>query len=70
MEREFDSIWNSLEPEIREDMERLDHRLRTVYSEAIHCGVSRKIAERKMRERFVQMVHEIGGAVKKGAAVQ
>ena len=61
MEREFDAIWDSLEPEIREDAERLDYRLRVVWSEAVACGVGREVAERKMRERLIRLIREIGG---------
>lgn len=60
MEREFDRIFDSLEPEIREDADRLDYRLRTVWNEAMACGVSREIAEKKMRERLIGLIREFG----------
>jgi hypothetical protein len=60
MEQEFDAIWDSLEPEIREDMDRLDYRLRTVWNEAKACGVLGRIAERKMRERLIRLILEYG----------
>jgi len=63
MEREFDAIWDSLEPEIREDMDRLDYRLRVVWNEARACGVSAEIAERKMNERLWKLIREYENAV-------
>jgi len=58
-EREFDAIWASLEPEIRSDLERLDHRIRVIWTEATICGVSRKVLERRIRERFWGLVKEM-----------
>lgn len=58
-EQEFDEIWNSLEPEIRSDCERLDHRLRTVWHEARICGVPPKVVQRKLSERFWALVKEL-----------
>ena len=63
MEREFDRIFDSLEPEIREDMDRLDYRLRRIWDEALACGVSAEIAERKMAERLVRLIREYENAV-------
>lgn len=63
MEREFDAIWDSLEPEIREDMDRLDYRLRRIWDEARACGVSAEIAERKMGERLWRLIREYENAV-------
>ena len=58
-EREFDAIWESLEPEIRADCERLDHRLRTIWYEASICGVPTEMVQRKLRERCWGLVKEM-----------
>jgi len=63
MANEFDRIFDSLEPEIREDMDRLDYRLRVVWNEARACGVSAEIAERKMNERLWKLIREYENAV-------
>jgi len=63
MEREFDAIWDSLEPEIREDMDRLDYRLRRIWDEARACGVSAEIAEKRMAERLWRLIREYENAV-------
>jgi len=60
MEREFDAIWDSLEPEIRDDLDRLDYRLRTVWNEAMACGVHGRIAEKRMAERLIRLIREFG----------
>jgi len=58
-EREFDEIWDSLKPEIQSDLERLDHRLRTIWYEARICGVPTEMVQRKLRERFWGLVKEM-----------
>lgn len=58
-EKEFDQIWESLEPEIREDIERLDYRLQVVWREGRIFKVPEKILERKIRERFWTLVKEL-----------
>ena len=58
-EREFDDIWNSLEPEIREDIERLDYRLQVVWREGRIFKVPEEVLEQKMRERFWALVKEL-----------
>lgn len=63
MEREFDRIFDSLEPEIREDMDRLDYRLRRIWDEARACGVSAEIAEKRMAERLWRLIREYENAV-------
>ena len=63
MANEFDRIFDSLEPEIREDLDRLDYRLRVVWNEARACGVSAEIAERKMAERLVRLIREYENAL-------
>ena len=58
-EKEFDEIWASLEPEIRSDIERLDHRLLTVWREAKAFKVPDDVMIRKMREKFLALVREV-----------
>ena len=58
-EKEFDQIWNSLEPEIREDIERLDYRLQVVWREGRIFKVPEEVLEQKMRERFWALVKEL-----------
>ena len=58
-EREFDDIWNSLEPEIREDIERLDYRLQVVWREGRIFKVPEDVLKRKMREKFWALVKEL-----------
>ena len=58
-EKEFDEIWDSLEPEIREDIERLDYRLRVVWREGRIFKVPEDVLERKMREKFWALVKEL-----------
>jgi len=58
-EKEFDQIWNSLEPEIREDIERLDYRLQVIWREGRIFKVPEEVLEQKMRERFWALVKEL-----------
>lgn len=58
-EKEFDQIWDSLEPEIREDIERLDYRLQVVWREGRIFKVPEDVLERKMREKFWTLVKEL-----------
>ena len=58
-EKEFDQIWDSLEPELRQDIERLDYRLQTIWREGRVFKVPEKVLERKIRERFWVLVKEL-----------
>lgn len=58
-EKEFDQIWESLEPEIREDIERLDYRLQVVWREGRIFKVPEDVLESKMREKFWTLVKEL-----------
>jgi hypothetical protein len=58
-EKEFDAIWDSLEPEIREDIERLDYRLQVIWREGRIFKVPEDVLERKMREKFWTLVKEL-----------
>jgi hypothetical protein len=58
-EKEFDQIWDSLEPEIREDIERLDYRLQVVWREGRIFKVPEDVLKRKMREKFWALVKEL-----------
>jgi hypothetical protein len=58
-EKEFDQIWESLEPEIREDIERLDYRLQVVWREGRIFKVPEDVLKRKMREKFWALVKEL-----------
>lgn len=58
-EKEFDQIWESLEPELRQDIERLDYRLQTIWREGRVFKVPEKVLERKIRERFWTLVKEL-----------
>ena len=58
-EKEFDQIWESLEPELRQDIERLDYRLQTIWREGRVFKIPEKVLEQKMRERFLALVKEL-----------
>lgn len=56
---ELKSIWNSLEPDLRHDLERIDHRLRTIYSEARTFGVPKKAIEEYIQREFWRVAKEV-----------
>lgn len=56
----FAEVWDSLEPEIIEDLERLHHRLNTVKREAQFERVSNDVIRRAMTERFWTLWTKIG----------
>lgn len=58
--KELDQIFNSLLPELRSDLERLDHRIRTIWYEATVCGVPKKLLEQEIPKRFWDLAKEIG----------
>lgn len=55
----FDKVWNSLLPELTEDIARLDHRLRKISTEASLFGVKPQMIHDKLNERFWQLVSEV-----------
>ena len=57
--KDFNKVWDSLEKELREDLERLDHRLRTISNEAALEGVSREIIHEQLNRRFWQLAAEV-----------
>jgi hypothetical protein len=56
---EFNHIFDSLLPELKEDMDKIDFRLRTIWSEARTCGVPKKIIESELNRRFWQLAQEV-----------
>ncbi len=61
MTREFNATFDSLIPELTEDLQRIDFRLQTITSQAIHCGVKGIYVEQLLKERFWNLVMEITG---------
>lgn len=59
---ELKSIWDSLEPCIRQDMEKLDSRLRTVWSEAILFGVPKAEIEQFVQTKFWELAKQVSEA--------
>lgn len=59
MTYKFNRVFDSLVPELTGDIERMDHRLRTITTEARSCGVSSKYLEQLLRERFWKLVQEV-----------
>jgi hypothetical protein len=59
MTYKFNRIFDSLVPELTGDIERMDHRLRTITTEARSCGVSSKYLEQLLRDRFWKLVQEV-----------
>lgn len=55
----FDEIFDSLLPELKEDIKRLDFRLRTITAEAQTFGVSGDLLVERLRHRFWGLVEEI-----------
>lgn len=58
--RRFDEVWDSLEPEIRGDLERLFHRLNTIRTEAQLYRVGVPVLQQRMPERFWELWRTIG----------
>lgn len=56
---EFNDIFNSLEPFIKDDLENIDSRLRRVWSEARTCGVPKQVIEKEIKKRFVKLFLEV-----------
>lgn len=59
-DQRFAEVWDSLEPEIQEDLERLYYRLRVVKNEAQLNGVRNHVLEQAMQERFWTLWKRIG----------
>ncbi|MCI3922446.1 hypothetical protein MO973_19625 [Paenibacillus sp. TRM 82003] len=58
--RRFNEVWNSLEPEIIEDLERFYHRLSVIKTEAQLYGVRSQVLVDEMNRRVSEIWERIG----------
>lgn len=63
---EFDDIFDSLSPELAEDLERIDFRIRKIWMEARTCGVPKKVIEQRMPERVIGLMREVSTGLGEG----
>jgi len=62
--REFNSIFDSLAPFIRSDLERIDGRIERIMFEATACGVSKEVIHRELNRRWIELFLEVANREK------